>query len=778
MATKPTEKASLPSGQNVISMDAFTLHGKLIEDYSKYVRSFLRIRDERIVDFVDSYLKKGILWPEPLIQLSPSYEPGPTAQELVRQGTLHPLCADIFRLADQSGKLKPLHRHQHEAILAASRKEHYLLTTGTGSGKSLTYFIPIVDWVLKNNPGEGKVRALVVYPMNALINSQEQALKDFFGNLPGGSPVTFARYTGQETEEEKRKTRESPPHILLTNYVMLELVMTRPEERGFVERTLTDIHFLVLDELHTYRGRQGSDVAMLVRRLRERCGNQDLLCIGTSATMAVGQSRKEKKAAAAEAASKIFGVPLKPENVIDETLRRSLPEREFQAEELRRILQQDKLSIKSFKELAENPLASWVENTFGVVEEEGFLVRRPPITLHDGAEMLSQQTGIPKERCLQKLREIFQVGSQTLSEYQSPAFAFKLHQFISQGGTVHASIEKKETRYLTLDGEYYAPETDGKRLLFPLVFCRDCGQEYYVVELGEKEVLPGSPLSYDEEDGATKGYLLLDDREEPIWSESNLEDLPDEWLEFKKGQPKVKSEYRDHLPRDIYVTSDGMISDSPDEEGELCWFIPSPFLTCLYCGAVYTKREREFTKLTRLSSEGRSTSTTLLSLSALCRMNEEAALEQEARKLLSFTDNRQDASLQAGHFNDFVAVALLRSAIYKALKGPSVAEGFNHSNVAEKVMEALDLDQEEYAREVGIHGPLPSRNKAALREYLEYRIFEDLKRGWRIIQPNLEQCGLLRIDYEGLADLCSDPDPWKGHPLLKDATPDVRERNI
>src|SRR5205085_6512849 len=125
----------------------------------------------------------------------------------------------------------------------------------------------------------------------------------------------------QESDTQKREIQNNPPHILLTNYVMLELMLTRPEERPFVEAASSALQFLVLDELHTYRGRQGADVALLVRRLRERCGNPHLQRIGTSATMASGESRVERNAAVADVASKLFGVTVDPAHVIDESLR-------------------------------------------------------------------------------------------------------------------------------------------------------------------------------------------------------------------------------------------------------------------------------------------------------------------------------------------------------------------------------------------------------------------------------------------------------------------------
>ena len=112
--------------------------------------------------------------------------------------------------------------------------------------------------------------------MNALANSQEQELEKFlkFGYPDGRGPVTFRRYTGQEDDVERRNIWADPPDILLTNYVMLELILTRTEERPLV-KAAHGLRFLVLDELHTYRGRQGADVALLVRRTRDACDAAD-----------------------------------------------------------------------------------------------------------------------------------------------------------------------------------------------------------------------------------------------------------------------------------------------------------------------------------------------------------------------------------------------------------------------------------------------------------------------------------------------------------------------
>ena len=293
-------------------MDVFQVRDKVIDDYRSFTTAAIDIKDPRLKDYYDSELDRDRQWPEPWISLNPAFESGGRIDDLVRQGLLHPECDRIFRVKahidDQGREPITLHRHQREAVEVSQTQRSYVLTTGTGSGKSLAYIVPIVDHVLRQ-PRTPGVKAIIVYPMNALANSQLGELEKFLvnGYGQGRQPVTFARYTGQEQGEERNRILANPPDILLTNYVMLELVLTRPEERRKLVKAAKGLQYLVLDELHTYRGRQGADVAMLVRRVREACSSPDLQCIGTSATMASGGSSVDQRRTVAEVASTIFG---------------------------------------------------------------------------------------------------------------------------------------------------------------------------------------------------------------------------------------------------------------------------------------------------------------------------------------------------------------------------------------------------------------------------------------------------------------------------------------
>jgi very-short-patch-repair endonuclease len=179
-------------------------------------------------------------------------------------------------------------------------------------------------------------------------------------------------------------------------------------------------------------------------------------------------------------------------------------------------------------------------------------------------------------------------------------------------------------------------------------------------------------------------------------------------------------------------------------------------------------------KLTSLGTGGRSTATTILSLSTIRSLRHEKTLPEKARKLLSFTDNRQDASLQAGHFNDFIEIGLLRSALYRAASSLG-STGLRHDLLTQKVFETLALPLDLYSRDPDVRYAAKTETERALRDVIGYRIYLDLRRGWRITSPNLEQCGLLEIRYESLDELCRDPDLWSSrHPVLMSASPDTR----
>ncbi len=767
-------------------MDVFVFRKELVAEYERFSRSFTNIRAEDISREVDGAYAAGRFWPAPLIQLNPNFEPGGWIDDLVANSTLDAECAKIFRLkhADNAfGEPLLLHRHQTDAIAIAGGGESYVLTTGTGSGKSLAYFIPIVDDVLRRKRAGDAckgITAIVVYPMNALCNSQREELERYLrlGYSDGEEPVTFARYTGQESHEEREHIAKSPPDILLTNYVMLELIMTRFHETDkAVREHAAGLRFLVLDELHTYRGRQGADVAMLVRRVRERF-NERLLCIGTSATMASEGSPEDRDTAVAHIASRLFGVTIHPGNVVSETLR-PVTRRDASAgkPDLRAAIEQGVPAGPTHDELSRHPVAAWVERNLGLEERGGKLERiSRPLTILEASDALAQNSGLDAVRCRDYLANFLLTAHRSRNARGQSFFAFRLHQFISGAWNAYSTLEPPSERYLTLNGQKFKPG-DRNRPLYPLCFCRACGQEYLPVwaRLTGREPQGFDPRdlserSNDDED-IQFGYLMPDPSGmfDPADTKAQY---PEDWLEFRGEEPRLKPHYRRYRPMGVRVSTIGNVG----ADGLPAWFIPGSFRFCLNpdCDAYYDGSVRsDLSKLSGLSSEGRSSATTVLTLSSLKHLIG-ADLDERTKKLLAFTDNRQDASLQAGHFNDFVHILLLRGALLAAIRGASGGR-LTDDVLTQRALAHLRLDAADYAANPGAKGIKAQNTLKALRDVLGYRLYFDLQRGWRITNPNLEQLKLLEIGYRDLMDCCEDEDEWRGrHPLLGSIAPERR----
>jgi Lhr-like helicase len=746
----------------------FNLHAQVLADYRDFVRSFFTIADDGIREYVDrSLVDEARLWPDFLLQVSPSYARDASVNDLAAQDLLHHETARVFRTPE--GEPFHLYRHQLEALEKARRGESYVVTSGTGSGKSLTYFLPIVDDLLRRPETGDRVAALVVYPMNALVNSQLQALeklREAYTSRTGRPfPVTFARYTGETGEAGRAELRQHPPQILLTNYVMAELLLVRPEDQRFLDRAGGGLRFLVFDELHTYRGRQGADVAMLIRRLKERAAAPGLVHVGTSATMVANRnaSPQERKAAVAGFARRLFGHPFLPEQVIEETLVPFTVGGPPSRQELVAALTGPIPS--TLPEFRRYPLARWVEAEFGIEPEDGGgFKRRVPGALSAAARILAGRTDTQPGTCEERLREVLNAGTKLESDDGGRAFAFKLHQFIGQGRALFATLEDAARREFSLEGQVQA---GGGRIYIPIKFCRQCGQEYYHVLRSDTRFFPHPVGLQTEDDESQPGYVMIA-TEESDWSPDQI---PDEWRD-SRGRMKVT--WRDRIPDVVWVASDGSHSTMAREGAIKAWWQAAPFALCLSCGEFYTKREGEFTKLASISSEARSSATTVLGASLLRHAGRTGVARD---KLLSFTDNRQDASLQAGHFNDFTHTSVLRSALHAALVRE---QALTFDRVAQEAVRDCGLQIRDIAKNSQLDPQSPAARDVwrAFTELTEYRLFEDLRRGWRVVQPNLEQVGLLWVGYRGLDTLRGNDALWAFHLGAQSLSPPERGRLV
>src|SRR5690606_24915030 len=291
------------------------------------------------------------------------------------------------------------------AIKKGIQDEGFIVTSGTGSGKSLTFLATIFNHIFELGDNKPKgIKAILVYPMNALINSQEIEIKKYAENFGDGFPVSVATYSGQNSNAERESIQADPPDILLTNYMMLELIMTRQRESWLRDSLKDSLKYLIFDELHTYRGRQGSDVSMLIRRIKSICNN-DLVCIGTSATMASKGSVEEKKKAVADVASTIFGESYSEEQIINEYLEPCTTGQSFSKEELIKYLENDFPGVTE-EDFISSPLSIWLETHIALKQNGNTLERGVPLTMHEISEKLVSFTGLPFESCVEKVTQL------------------------------------------------------------------------------------------------------------------------------------------------------------------------------------------------------------------------------------------------------------------------------------------------------------------------------------------------------------------------------------
>lgn len=292
----------------------------IASNYQSYLSTTFRLQDQALQEqFLAKLSDTDRFIKGPLLEVTPAFKTGASIADLIKEGIL---AAEFASLSSELlPQNRPLYWHQEQAIRKlVSQGRNIVVCTGTGSGKTETFIIPILNHLLREKEqgtlGPG-VRALLLYPMNALANDQLMRLRQLLKNCPD---ITFGRYTG-ETETKQAEAREkyckiyqreplpneliareqmwqSPPHILLTNYAMLEYLLLRPQDNVFFDGALARYwRFLVIDEAHIYSGARGIEIAMLLRRLKDRVvsGEQGKLqCIATSATLGSDRDNKQQ----------------------------------------------------------------------------------------------------------------------------------------------------------------------------------------------------------------------------------------------------------------------------------------------------------------------------------------------------------------------------------------------------------------------------------------------------------------------------------------------------
>ena len=286
------------------------------DSYIDYITTTFDMAD---TDYEREFRKElqtdGTVASGPFLDIGGSYETGHTLRELIQAQKASVLFESLEPVAEKERELKldrPLYQHQEAAMLKAGKGENLVVTTGTGSGKTESFLLPIIDHLLREQEAgtlSAGVRAIIIYPMNALANDQMKRMRALFKNYP---QICYSVYNGN-TEHTQSKAlaeyhrtyhdeagepidptpneiisreimQEKPPHILITNYSMLEYMMLRPKDDAVFSGA--KLKFIVLDEAHIYKGATGMETSLLMRRLRARISEPDSVqYILTSATL-------------------------------------------------------------------------------------------------------------------------------------------------------------------------------------------------------------------------------------------------------------------------------------------------------------------------------------------------------------------------------------------------------------------------------------------------------------------------------------------------------------
>ncbi len=306
-------------------LQPFTVADATLNWFRRYVRASFPLRDPELDRQRERLVDEGLLWAEPYVSLARPGSSGPKLSGL--SGLLLPATLALPWGFDR------LYEHQHRAIerLAVASGEaprNTLVLSGTGSGKTEAFLVPVVDACLRD-PSPG-IKAVVVYPMNALANDQLQRLR----HLLADSQVSFGRYTGDTPETDagdsrrparpagspdnlrwsRKAMREEPPKILLTNYTMLEYLLLRGRDEELFRHGAPS--YLVVDEIHLFNGVLGAEVGALLRRFRQHTvsGEHSICMVGTSATAGAEETTELRLFA-----ERFFGAHFEPEALVAET---------------------------------------------------------------------------------------------------------------------------------------------------------------------------------------------------------------------------------------------------------------------------------------------------------------------------------------------------------------------------------------------------------------------------------------------------------------------------
>lgn len=647
-------------------LQPFAVAGNALESFRRYVRSSFPLRDPALDTQRERLIDEGLLWTEPHVSLA---RPGSTGPKLTALAGLL-----LERAIELPWGFEELYEHQRRAIerlvvREGGRPQNTLILSGTGSGKTEGFLIPIVDACLRN-PGPG-VKALIIYPMNALANDQLARLHRLLGACP---EVTFGRYTGDTPETDagdqrrpgrradlpanflwsRQAMRDAPPNILLTNYSQLEYLLLRGTDQQLF-RYGPPI-YLVVDEIHLFTGVLGAEVACLLRRFRQHTGAMpDEICmVGTSAT-AGNEEEQDRLVAFVE---RFFGAPFAAEAAIAET---PAP---F-GDEGTEIPRTPEISLEDL-EAADtvDGLAALAKRTFGlelgagddfphglgraidrfrtVSTVERALERPAPISAAGRAlGQLPDRAGVAEDALAREATAIVLLGATARTpavgeEELQPRFRPRVHQIIRSLAGLWRCLNP-DCGALVATGQSRCPHCGS--LALPLASCRTCGEAYWSSPAQGEELTATGWLSTREYRRGERAIFLARPDRLPTIVDEDEEGQRVEWTEVA-ACPSCG-----YLGHGGAVVSHDRACPRPTSHG-----VPLRASTdavhCPSCGDIGARNRPILLPFRGAAAASVAVLTQMLSDNLRRREGEAGG------RLLVFADSRQDAAQQAGYADD------------------------------------------------------------------------------------------------------------------------------
>lgn len=677
------------------NIDPVAASESISQDYRRYLKTMLRPSHETIAkEFNRAVDEAPNLTRGPILQLTPPYAPGSTAQELIREDVLH----ESFRSLEHAFPLeRPLYRHQENALRKVRDGRNLIVSTGTGSGKTESFLIPIIDELLRDQAagslGPG-VRALLLYPMNALANDQVKRLRKLLAGTPD---ITFGRYTG-ETKQTRQdaealyreingpdakplpnelisrdEMQAHPPHLLLTNYAMLEYLLLRPEDNAFFDDEHSDNwRFIILDEAHVYAGAQGTEVGMLLRRLKDRVvRHRPLQCIATSASLEGSPQR------IMEFGTTLFGEPFeydaadptRQDLVLAEILSRPNDPTWSLSDELFDTPIDSNVLLNAVQKKAQD---SEEVGEYDVLSEERHIVElramlsKGSLTLAEVGERL--WPGVEQEIAMHRAHKLVLLGSVVLSDTGVPVLTARYHMFVRAAEGAYLGFRSVDEPVISLDRQVTLEDTD--RPSYEIGTCTKCGA-VHINGIPDKGFLV--PPDNSRSENTPHWVVLSEDAQTAELDEDDLEQS--EVAEASALPPLCK----------LCVACGRMMDDSfrscPNGKcggTELISVrvLPKPsgkLETCTACGG----RARELIRrlLTDVNAAPAVLTTSLFQLLPESTDEETARKIGAGRKLLTFSDSRQAAAYAAPYLENSYGRLLERRILVETLKDEEFGDG-------------------------------------------------------------------------------------------------------